>query len=43
MVILAEITENECIIDRHVHSIDTLHNSLWGLGSTYQNAFCTLW
>ena len=28
MAIFAEVTENECIIDEHVHDIDTLRDSL---------------
>jgi len=43
MTIFAEVTENKCIIDRQVHDIDTLSNSLWGLGATYQNVFCIIW
>jgi len=26
-----------------ISDIDTLRDSLWGPGSTYQNAFCTVW
>jgi len=43
MATFVEITENKCIIDKHVRDIDTLRHSLWGPGSTYQNAFCTVW
>ena len=28
MAIFAEVTENECIIERHLHDIDPLHDSL---------------
>ena len=29
MVMLSEVTENERIIERHLHDIDPLYDSLW--------------
>ena len=43
IAIFTEVTENEHIIDRHVYDKDTLRNSLWGTGSTYENALGTIW
>ena len=31
MAIFAEVTENECIIERHLPNIHSLRDSLWGL------------
>ena len=37
------LLRTKCIIDEYMRDIDTLCDSLWGPGSTYQNAFCTVY